>query len=230
MVDLLTNPFEAALAGGLVLGFFNSLHCAFMCGPLVGCAGGGVASGVGYHTGRTVAYGVTGLIAGGIGGAFDVGRLHGGGAGFAFALAAIMIAVAFGVGRGVTPSAGRARWFHRLWRRITALPPGLRGVVLGTITPLLPCGLLYAALALAVASGSAIGGTAVMVGFSCGIVPALVLAQWQLHRVQRRLGARGVARLAQGVMLVAAAVLVWRGVAEITAGPAACCAHEVHAE
>lgn len=65
----------------------------------------------------------------------------------------------------------------RLSRLTTSLlmsPTGWRGVTLGLMLSLLPCGAIYAALAGAAASGSALGGALCMAAFAAGTVPALV--------------------------------------------------------
>jgi sulfite exporter TauE/SafE len=57
---------------------------------------------------------------------------------------------------------------------LLAAPGGWRGVGLGLALSALPCGLLYAALAGAAATGSALAGAIAMAAFVAGTVPALV--------------------------------------------------------
>ncbi|MBG0828171.1 sulfite exporter TauE/SafE family protein [Planomonospora sp. ID67723] len=99
--------------------------------------------------------------------------------------------------RPVSPagSAGRAQ-----------APPGTRrAVLLGAATVLLPCGVTLSAEAVAVSSGSALGGAAVMAGFTAGTAPAFALLGLALRRVATtRLAAlAGVLALAAGVWTVA---------------------------
>ena len=56
---------------------------------------------------------------------------------------------------------------------LMAAPRGWRGVGLGLALSALPCGLLYAALAGAAATGSALAGAIAMAAFVAGTVPAL---------------------------------------------------------
>ena len=81
---------------------------------------------------------------------------------------------------------------------------------LGFLNGFLPCGLVYAALALAVAAGSALGGALTMTAFGLATVPALfaVAALGSLLRPARR--AR-LGRLAGVVAVIAGAVTVLRG-------------------
>ena len=79
----------------------------------------------------------------------------------------------------------------------------------GAVNGLLPCGLLYAALALAVAAGGAAAGAGVMLVFGLGTVPALATASAGL----RKLSARSPATrrvLAALVLVAGLGALAWR--------------------
>jgi sulfite exporter TauE/SafE len=86
------------------------------------------------------------------------------------------------------------------------LAPEARAGAMGAVTPLLPCGLVYGISLAALASGSALGGLAVMGAFALGGVPALGAAQLGLAGRGGRIGLFA----ARAVPLAAAAVLVWR--------------------
>ena len=83
-------------------------------------------------------------------------------------------------------------------------PPGslLFGVVLG----FLPCGLLYAALAVAASSAGALDGALAMLAFGLGTVPALMALGVFGQMVGRRWGAT-VARVGPVLLLLNAAML-----------------------
>ncbi|MBG0821079.1 sulfite exporter TauE/SafE family protein [Planomonospora sp. ID91781] len=76
-----------------------------------------------------------------------------------------------------------------------------RAVLLGAATVLVPCGVTLSTEAVAVSSGSAVGGAAVMAGFAAGTAPAFALLGLVLRRVTAtRLAAlAGVAALAAGL-------------------------------
>nr|WP_260407736.1 sulfite exporter TauE/SafE family protein [Planomonospora venezuelensis] len=85
------------------------------------------------------------------------------------------------------------------------VPPGAgRAVLLGAATVLLPCGVTLSAETVAVSSGSALGGAAVMAGFAAGTAPAFALLGLALRRAaSTRLAAlAGVLALAAGVWTV----------------------------
>jgi sulfite exporter TauE/SafE len=90
------------------------------------------------------------------------------------------------------------------------LTPGLRSALLGAVTPLLPCGFLYGALLAAVASGTVLGGAAIMAAFALGTLPAL--AAVQMHARLLAGHPRALATARRVVPLLAAAALVWRTV------------------
>lgn len=92
---------------------------------------------------------------------------------------------------------------QRIWQglRLRQTSPGrLRPIVAGLAWALLPCGLLYSALATATLASDPIRGAAVMLSFGAGTALHLLAAQWLLGRLQA--GASG-ARLveAAGVRL-----------------------------
>ena len=77
---------------------------------------------------------------------------------------------------------------------------------LGLVLGLLPCGLLYGALAAAGGTASALGGATAMAAFALGTVPALIAVGWVGLIVRRRL--RGVTRWIATPLLLANAVLL----------------------
>jgi hypothetical protein len=76
-------------------------------------------------------------------------------------------------------------------RALHAQPPEVRGLVLGLLTTLLPCGFLYGFVAIAAGTGSWAGGMAVMAVFWAGTLPVMagfgLVAQRALGPLRRRL-------------------------------------------
>lgn len=178
--------FLAGLAGG-------ATHCAGMCGPFVvaqvtACSGrmGGDgmlsrlsgAALLPYHLGRMLGYGALGALAGGLAGfASMLSGLRYGLAALLLVAALLMFAQASARLSAFLPQLPKPSLPAVLERRLGGLlvaPTGFRGVALGLMLSALPCGLLYAALAAAASSGSALGGLIGMVSFVAGTVPALV--------------------------------------------------------
>lgn len=199
MTTLLVTTFMASLAG--------SLHCAGMCGPLMVVLrdGGRWPVRAVYHLGRVVTYGLLGVAAGALGHGIETRAAALGLAQGAAVFAALALAVGFVLSRPVVvvPNASRARLSVMRSALAQASPP-LRGFLFGCATGLMPCGWLYAWLAVAAASGSAGAGGVVMSAFALGSVPALVASNLVLSKLGRLMPGR--ARVAQ-LALMGAAVM-----------------------
>ncbi|MDA8232988.1 MAG: sulfite exporter TauE/SafE family protein [Magnetospirillum sp.] len=188
--------------GGLLAGLFltglvgSVTHCVGMCGPFVlsqvtarfeavpasqmrewhRLSGAAL---IPYHLGRATTYAVLGAVA-----ASAAGALAGWG-GFRFLAAALLVfAAVFLAGMALPrlkallfPDASGEGWWSGTvgaWARpLFANPTGLRGWLLGLALGFIPCGLLYAALAAAAATGDPVAGALAMVAFAAGTLPAL---------------------------------------------------------
>jgi sulfite exporter TauE/SafE len=195
--------FVASLAG--------SVHCAAMCGGFVAAYAGGederplarATAHVAYNGGRLLTYLTLGAVAGTVGRALDL-------AGSALGLAHVA-AIATGVlllASGVValapkpalvrlrtgPSRGLASRLTPLFQRFRSKPAGVRALVLGLSSTLLPCGWLYAFAALAAGTGSALAGAWLMSAFWLGSLPVMLGVGVSLQTVFRRF-AKPLARL-----------------------------------
>lgn len=180
---LMGTLFLAGLAGSMT-------HCAVMCGPFVlaqaganAAAGGGAlqrlagAALLPYQAGRMLGYSALGALAGGAAGLVTLAS------GLRFVLAALLAAAALMMLAQASkrlasflpalPTPSLPGFVQRRLGALLAAPRGWRGVLLGLMLSALPCGLLYAALAGAAASGSALAGALAMAAFVAGTIPAL---------------------------------------------------------
>jgi len=169
------------LTGAFLLGFLGSLHCAGMCGPLalaLPAVGNSKASfwlgRILNHLGRLATYGLLGAIFGAIGMTFALAgwqrwasMLAGaamllGFLGSIRRLASTRISLLL-----ITPL---RRKFSQLISRRTLTS----AFALGLVNGLLPCGLVYAAAAAAVAAGGVVWAIGFMLVFGLGTVPMLL--------------------------------------------------------
>lgn len=192
----------------LAASLLGSAHCAAMCGPLACLATGEGTEPRGraslpiawYNLGRLAAYAALGGLAGWAGAGLDrLGLLAGVSRGAAIVAGALMVLWGVGTalaGLGVaapvaTQPARMARWLGSAVRRVRNAPPGPRGLALGLLTALLPCGWLYAFVATAAATGQMATGVLVMAVFWTGTVPIMaavgLAAQRGLGPIRRRL-------------------------------------------
>lgn len=208
----ITGPGTAFLAG-----LVTSLHCAGMCGPLAcallpGRADRADASTVAsvYHLSRLLGYALLGALAGGLGrlplqwlGA-DLARW------LPWLLVLFFAAVALRFDRRLPRSAWLGRVYFQVATRLRGGSRVRAAAVLGTATPLLPCGPLYFLITLAALSGSALHGAEVLLAFGLGTVPLLWLAQMNFAWLRARLGPVWLGRAQVALALAVALVLSWR--------------------
>lgn len=191
------------LGAALMIGLLGSLHCVGMCGPLAlalprsaGARWSMLGGRVAYNLGRAITYAALGTVFGLAGQTLLL-------AGWQRALSilaglvilAYLAARTWGGGRlgrsGWTPEVALTRLIAPVQRHLGRLlhRPGAGSLLLiGLLNGLLPCGLVYVALAGATATGSAAGGAAFMAVFGLGTLPlmlAVSLAGPTLHGVLR---------------------------------------------
>jgi len=200
---------QSLLPGALALGFLGSAHCAAMCGGFARTGSGSLAA---LHAGRIGSYALAGALVGAAGGAPAAVLASPAFHALAFGIAcAILFATGLRVG-GFVPAAPLrtgSRGFERvagsIARRIGPPSTAPRRFLLGVLWGWAPCGLVYAALALALVAGSAGEGALAMVAFGLGTVPALLGAGWALTRLGDR------SRRWAGALLMVLAIAAWLG-------------------
>lgn len=208
--------FSLALVGGL--------HCAGMCGGISGALQlnrprevSPARLAAGYHAGRLASYSLGGALAGTLGAALyaaDVMPVQA-----ALLLVGSLMLLAIGA-----TMFGRNAWLKRIepagawiWRRIAPLarrvyPPRTAGQALaaGLAWGWIPCGMVYAALPLALVAGGPLHGALVMLAFGLGTLPNMLAVDVAVQGI-RRAGQSGIVRAQQWVRPLAGAVIVLFG-------------------
>ena len=203
------------LASAFVLGFFGSVHCLGMCGGIAAALGQALPAGGGgaglvrasvYSFGRITSYSMAGAIVGSLGLAFSRWT----GLSISLRIFAGLLIIGFGL--------HVAGWWNGLaaiervgllgWRRLAPLVKRVgrpdriwKTFVVGMLWGWLPCGLVYAALMGASATGDPLVAAGFMACFGFGTLPALLGASG----FGRQLGAflaRRSARRAAGILLL----------------------------
>ena len=175
----------SSLIPAFLMGAAGGLHCAGMCGGIIvalslGAGGAWKPSVILYHSGRLLGYSMLGLLAGLLGGAISATAGVLAPAQTALSVVAGLVMVFFALQlAGFVPErfAGLALlrpptgYMKKAAGRESLIAFGVVGLWNG----FLPCGLVYAAMALAFSSANALEGALTMIAFGLGTVPALLL-------------------------------------------------------
>ncbi len=189
-----TIPFNASYFVAFAMGLFSSMHCIGMCGSIIGTLTLSLKPEVrtskaklfpyvlNYNLGRISSYALAGMLVG---------------------LIEAILTMPFGEGQGhrvlqilsavIMTSAGLyiAGWFprfayiekagSRFWkliepygRRLIPVQTRKQAFLFGMIWGWLPCGLVYAALALAATTGDIVRSGFTMLAFGFGTLPAVI--------------------------------------------------------
>lgn len=203
------------LTAGLLMGLASGIHCVGMCGPLVASF---PPSGVGqsiyldpYHLARIFTYGVLGILTGVLGTLFSFAGLHIF-AGIVFCLLLVIGILFFKKGKLQTGLMSRS-FFVPLWNEAFR-SGGLKGrFALGALNGMLPCGMVYFALATSLAWGGVTESVGFMLSFGLGTLPLLLL----IPIIGRALpvGLKSKLKPFQPILFVASLLIVlWRVVLE----------------
>lgn len=216
------SAFLAPFLALTLIGFLGGTHCVGMCGGIVGALSLGGQSKwslhLAYNAGRLTSYVLAGALAGAVGTLGTVladqqpWRL-------ALYLLANLMLVAMGLyllgatrALALTEAAGQT-----LWRRIQPLTKSFlparsaaQALPLGLLWGWLPCGLVYSALATALASGSAARGAGLMLAFGLGTLPNLLAMGLFAARLQA-FTRQPVVRRAAGLLVLGFGLLgLWQ--------------------
>lgn len=173
----------APIIAGLGIGLVGSFHCLGMCGPLALALPlktqnkfHKFLSIAAYNLGRVFTYFLLGLLFGIIGQSFAL-------VGYQQALSVIVgifILIILLFGNKMNASIPALQHFHnKIKLLLTQLLQKEKNIAayffIGNVNGLLPCGLVYLALASAVATGAALHGGLLMMAFGLGTIPLMFL-------------------------------------------------------
>jgi uncharacterized protein len=199
------------------MGLLGSLHCIGMCGGLVSALALSRPriwwSGLfGYQLGRVTTYTLFGLAAGLFGAA--LGKIGGWPVLRALTLIAGVFMIVFGL--------NLAGWLPDPLRRFTSYISGRIGLarlahhlagkaslsgwyIMGAANGLLPCGLVYAALGLSLASGETTSAVVMMFFFGLGTIPSMMFAPSLVRKLTPEL--RGWSLRIAGIIMIVLGVM-----------------------
>ncbi len=168
----------AAISAAALAGLVGSPHCIGMCGTFALACGGRVTHTVAWHAGKTLTYAFLGALAG------LVGHLVPGPLWVATVLSTLLIVWFAAALAGLVPEPTmKIPGVAQLATRAAARGDLLSRFLFGIATGFLPCGLIYATLGIAVASGDALTGALAMAAFGLGTAPLLAVFGLGIRRV-----------------------------------------------
>jgi sulfite exporter TauE/SafE len=178
------------LLGSFMLGLASSFHCIAMCGPIALALPLNRSSPVQTllgileaNLGRIVSYTLLGLIIGSLGFSFQLFRLF------------QVLSIVFGI--ALIAIAWRKTWIKRLEFRMPGFSRWVSGKMgkllkkrgpfrlfgIGLLNGLLPCGMIFLALANALLAENSFGSAAAMAAFGFGTLPGLIGAGFFAQRI-----------------------------------------------
>lgn len=193
MITQLEMP--VALFVAFMLGLLGSLHCAAMCGGIVGALTLRVPEGMrrslpqllpcllSYNAGRIISYTVAGAVAGVLGAqalnmvSLEHAQLLGKWISALFMIALGLYIAGFSHVLVRLERLGAHAWrlIEPLGRRYLPVKGPRQAFVVGLVWGWLPCGFVYAVLAWALVAGSAAKGAGLMLAFGAGTLPMLLV-------------------------------------------------------
>lgn len=205
----------------LLLGFFGSLHCVGMCGPLAlaihsakdqkgwAALGGSIL----YNSGRTLGYIVLGLLFGIVG---SLAAFSGAQRIMSIVLGIVMI-LFFLFSTNPDQLIAKSPFLKKIYGRVTMTLGNLLKkskripiFYLGIVNGFLPCGLVYLAIAGAISLGNIYGSIGFMLFFGLGTFPAMVVLAVGHQSVSQQLRV-SLSKLYPYISLVLGIYLVYRG-------------------
>lgn len=208
---------SAILIAAALMGLLGSPHCLGMCGGIVTAlsvspatnanAGRRLRLVLGYNLGRILTYALLGLLVG----LFGAGLLTvlGQSAWPRVVTGLLLIATGLYMAGWWLVPAQLERIGVPLWRvlapwRQRVLPVNTlpRALGAGLLWGLLPCGLVYSALLVALSQSSPLASSLTMLAFGAGTLPALIVAGSAAEQLRRFIQRQGVRQVAGSVLLL----------------------------
>ena len=186
MIDGIVGSYATAF----LLGLFSTVHCIAMCGSVIGALTLSLPSEIrenqakmfpyvfNYNLGRLLSYGTAGAIVGLLSSPLAAFNGH-----MVLRYLSVIVMIAMGLYlAGWFPKfaymermgAPIWRWLQPIGRKLLPVRKLSQAFLLGIVWGWLPCGLVYAALAVAATAGDPVQASLVMLAFGAGTLPAVM--------------------------------------------------------
>lgn len=177
------NPLFTVLISGFTIGILGSFHCVGMCGPLALSLPVNhlnktqrIFSILLYNLGRVFTYAIMGICFGFIGKTFAFFKVQQ----WLSVTAGVLILSILLVHQFGNPNKNYlARYTHRIKAQLSKYLQSEKSLftlfTIGILNGLLPCGLVYVAIAASLAAGSVMNSGLMMMAFGLGTLPVMAL-------------------------------------------------------
>jgi uncharacterized protein len=175
------NELYISILTGLSIGFLGSFHCIGMCGPIALALPVHRFSGVQkytgillYNLGRAVTYSLLGLVFGFVGSQFRVWGLQQVISISAGVMILLFILSRFSLAAKIPGMSRLNQWVQQgLGKLLSTVKNPTSLFPIGLLNGLLPCGLVYVAIAAALATMSPLNAILLMFSFGMGTIPVM---------------------------------------------------------
>lgn len=191
---------ELSYLSAVALGLAGGGHCLGMCGGIAAALnlGGQRAASVtiAYHGGRILSYTLLGALLGLLAGSIDIVTWT-----IALRYVAGLLLIGMGLyvadwwrGMLLLEKAGARLWqpVQRFSSRLLPIRSPMQGLALGLCWGLMPCGLIYSALAWSATAQNPVYSASLMLCFGLGTLPAMMAVSFGADRLQAILRKRGL--------------------------------------
>lgn len=218
MIDGIVGSYATAF----LLGLFSTVHCIAMCGSVIGALTLSLPSEIrenqakmlpyvfNYNLGRLLSYGMAGAIIGLLSSPLATINGH-----MVLRYLSVIVMVAMGLYlAGWFPKfaymermgAPIWRWLQPIGQKLLPVRKLSQAFSLGMVWGWLPCGLVYAALAVAATAGEPVKASLVMLAFGAGTLPAVMGAGLFTGFLSAIARAKQLRQLA-GILIIAMALV-----------------------
>jgi uncharacterized protein len=167
---------QAIMAAALA-GLMATPHCAGMCGGFATACARPRAGLAAWHAGRLTTYALLGAVAG------TFGRILPGPAWLPAVLSGALLVWFAAILAGVVPQpSARIPGLGPVGPLLGRRPSAPARFLFGTVTGLLPCGMVYAALSIAMAAAHPVHSAAAMLAFGAATLPGLTVLSLGVQR------------------------------------------------
>lgn len=207
------------LWSAFLIGLFGSFHCIGMCGPIAlalpvqNSRFNLIVGRLLYNIGRAITYAAIGLVFGLLGQSLSLVGFQQSVSIFAGVLILLMVLLPSKISQKIyllKPAYGFTNFLKRKFGTLLKMKSVTSTFLIGLLNGFLPCGLVYIAVAGAIATGSSLDGAAYMFVFGIGTLPIMLAVSLAGNFISLNVRKR-INKMIPAFMIVLAFLFILRG-------------------